>query len=109
MKSLLNEDGSYTFTQAGQYYLMNTDVTPLKDNDVVTGIAAIAYPGYSLGDGLYAVEAISKNENGTIKAHTKDNVPSDILAASGASYSVNMSKADLAKEKIGLRVIERGE
>lgn len=99
-----NEDGSYTFTQEGQQFLMETEVDPLGANDIVTGIAAIAYPGYAVGDGLYHVKSISKDASGNITEHSADAVPSDTFAATAASYGTRLTKAELDAQKIGLRV-----
>ena len=99
-----NEDGSYTFTQEGQQFLMETDVTPLKETDTVTGIAAIAYPGYATGDGLYHVKSIAKDADGNINEHSADAVSSDAFAATAATYAARLTKAELDALKIGLRV-----
>lgn len=99
-----NEDGSYTFTQEGQQFLMETEVEPLSVNDIITGIAAIAYPGYATGDGLYHVKSIAKDASGNITEHSADAVPSDTMAATAASYATRLTKAELDAQKIGLRV-----
>ena len=95
-------DGVYTFTEVGQKYLQTPDVSKLADNDVITGVAALAQPAYSEADGLYHVTGISADESGTTTEHGQDAITSSTKSGVVVSWPQALTKAELAKMKIGM-------
>lgn len=95
-------DGVYTFTEVGQKYLQTPDVSKLADNDVITGVAALAQPAYSEADGLYHVTGISADESGTTTEHGQDAITSATNSGVVVSWPQALTKAELAKMKVGM-------
>lgn len=96
--------GVYKFTEEGQKYLQQPDVSKLTDADVITGITAIARPAYTDAEGFQHVDIISADESGTITTHGVKNLTSLPSAGISGSWALKVSKAELAKMKVGMVV-----
>lgn len=99
-----DSNGVYKFTEEGQKYLQQPDVSKLTDADVITGITAIARPAYTDAEGFQHVDIISADESGAITTHGVKNLTSLPSAGISGSWALKVSKAELAKMKVGMAV-----
>ena len=99
-----DSNGVYKFTEEGQKYLQQPDVSKLTDADVITGITAIARPAYTDAEGFQHVDIISSDESGTITTHGVKNLTSLPSAGISGSWALKTTKAELAKMKVGMAV-----
>ena len=98
-----NEDGTYTLRNAGEEILQVTDASVLKDTDIITGLAAIAAPGYTKGDGIYYMRGVVKDKEGKETLHDTVAIGSHEQGVIGVGWTENMSRSQLDGLKIGLR------
>lgn len=99
-----DSNGVYKFTEEGQKYLQQPDVSKLTDADVITGITAIARPAYTDAEGFQHVDIISADESGAITTHGVKNLTSLPSAGISGSWALKTTKAELAKMKVGMAV-----
>lgn len=99
-----DSNGVYKFTEEGQKYLQQPDVSKLTDADVITGITAIARPAYTDAEGFQHVDIISSDESGAITTHGVKNLTSLPSAGISGSWALKTTKAELAKMKVGMAV-----
>lgn len=99
-----DSNGAYKFTEEGQKYLQQPDVSKLTDADVITGITAIARPAYTDAEGFQHVDIISADSSGAITTHGVKNLTSLPSAGISGSWALKTSKAELAKMKVGMAV-----